>query len=1082
MSRLRERSRSKSGSNSRQGSRPRSLVGDLGSIQDASPVAARVVQTEDQRDTSEDIVPTVISPWSEPDASLGSHADVQSSGVPERLGVLPSPTAGSFSRSIDSRPRTAVSDLEPVPASPQPGASLDSDQVLTQEQENGDNTKGLSETREREALASANTTPPRTPVTKETKPEERDELYDVTPIVSKSQPTQGLGVDDADDTTPKAVQTEWQSNAAESAPQEGKGETVQDDGMTIEEIARFASEGETMSGAERELSQPQPAVIENPSTEPDVEDVAAASTAREEDDNKSEVSAEDHEENSKEIEAETQDKPSSKRSSVSSLGDRQPRDEQQEVPVIMSSQAVPAGPVYSMGANPPINMDSNGQSQDRGFMNRPYLSRPEIPRPLSYEPRERDSTGELVQETLNTGSQPQDTAGDELNGHGSKPFEANFTSLSRHRKQSQNSPTDRKSKRLSGIFAGRDVQLQQAQVQAQPQQQPQPPPQPQPMVTRAPPASFMPDEYGLGDLRDLHADSHDEMLDEDLSRQNSKQGRRKSGFWEALKRNPSASKENSSRRSSSGKLGPVMNENMRPPPPQGWANDPRRMTVEQPQRAYTTATEPEKKKGKRFSGLGSLFGRSSTTGHKSDKSKKLSKQQALDRENSQIQNPPASRRIGDTEVFMVPKAPPPNTGWIDPYAMTGGRPPPGPTSPRADQYSPTGRPQAVSPPPGGWYGPRHDAPTPPGQPRQGPPPNFSRLPSHGQRASMPMNNVPEGYRSVNGAYNRPMIPMQPPSGSPAPRLSLQSAPPTTSPLQGDRVSYPPIHPALQQQPSPGPNRERQPSSPSTGYALSPQVTGKSDWLQSDRAQRGSMPTISPVESKPGTEGYAQGRTMRVGSISEEIARSPAREYSDQQTPYMLTMPQGSGQAQSTRTSYYARQRRGKPNQLPQDTSMEGRGFGPLVGANPSMQGYPLSQQQTNTSTFTRDSTTDASEIIMAHAPTLSEPKIASPAAADEETYLPPPGPPPSSRTRTTRQEYIASFQRSQPNVNVRTSRDGAEPPREQVQGTNANPYLSLQLPNLGDSNRRDDYSDDERIEMKSASYPGQEWIPSSWNE
>lgn len=1041
LSRLRERSRSKSASNSRGNSRPRSLIpgnAELVSIQDVSPRADNSAVSDKK---SNETASAAIPPWSEPDAPE-VHREVERSGMPARLGVLPSPTAATFSRDVDWRPHTAVLGSESLEGDLEPPSALQASQDELQLQSNSHEVVSTQIQQQVGESTQASTSRPETPITKQAEKDEEDELYDVTPVVSRSLPVQNHEDDDLYDTTPKPVQKEWKPASIDVPNIDDKKIAGEDGEVTAYESPRHA-EVETVAGAENtDEALPQLQVTDAATTQE-----SSLPTAPDNFDKKSEISVEDHDESSKEGKTETGTETPSKRSSVSSLGDRhhvspQPRDDQHEEPV-MSSQAVPAGPISSTPVVSNTGMTSDlSSAQEPRFMDRTYLPKPEVPRPLSYEPLERDPSGEVVQETLSSPSQaapPQDwglvsAAGED------KPFEANFTSLTRHRKQSISPTTDRRPKRLSGIY-GREFQ-------------------PKPVTAPAPPASAMPDEYGLGhlrDLHDLHDDSPDDSLEDEMSQQGGKQAKRKSGIWEAFRRSPSASKEDFSGRSSASKIGPPSSyDNVRPFPPTRVGGS-RAMNVEQPQRASTTATEPEKKK-KRFSALGSLFGRSGTTGHKMEKPKKLSKRQSSDGDNSQRQTSQPSGRIGEYDVFMVPKTPGSHPSRMDAYGQ-GGRGPPV-------------IPPPVLPPPGGWYAPGNDSPLQSAQLRQAPPQNFSGLPSHGPRSGMSFSNVPEAFRPVDSSYNRPVAQIRPPQGPLPPLMSSQATRPPGFNMQGNRVYHPQAPYQPQQQFISDPARGRESSNTSTEYPLSPQVSGQSEWQRSGGQHRRSTPTVSPVESKPDSDGYPAGRTVRVGSISEEIARSPAREYQDQQTPFQISMPQGAGQAQSSRTSYWARQRRNAPAQADRTMSMERHGYG-SPGANPLRQGLPISQRQSNADSLMESNYGPASTSLMAHPPESGETQTSVVTGAERDAY--------ASPTTTSRQEYVSPLQDSDQEATIGERGNDQGLPSTQPETLSGNPYLSVQLPNLGDSNRQGDYSDgEETIVFLGASYPGQEWIPSQW--
>ncbi|MBE7158506.1 MAG: hypothetical protein INR62_08755 [Rhodospirillales bacterium] len=307
---------------------------------------------------------------------------------------------------------------------------------------------------------------------------------------------------------------------------------------------------------------------------------------------------------------------------------------------------------------------------------------------------------------------------------------------------------------------------------------------------------------------------------------------------------------------------------------------PRVNTLEKPQRATTNATPPDPGKKKRFSALGSLFGRSSTSaGNKTERPRKLMKQPSASRD------APASNASGGYEAFEEarrrearPKSP--EIGL--------------PSRESEDIHTAAVNfPVGYGPPDGGWYGPGE-------REVQQQEPQYRVLHSERERVDMPLDNVPEAFRPVDASYGRPAAPVGPLSQAGEPQQQRQLYSPPTSPVGGQRSFSGGQYP-MAASPPPPPPAHRHASYGSNEYQLSPQVSGQSEYQYQRPDWRG--PAISPPHSRAGSETFVRPQQMRVGSIGEEISRGPPpppppqqrQTYTDQQQrPWAVSMPPPAG--------------------------------------------------------------------------------------------------------------------------------------------------------------------------------------------
>ncbi|TKA26077.1 hypothetical protein B0A54_17243 [Friedmanniomyces endolithicus] len=274
------------------------------------------------------------------------------------------------------------------------------------------------------------------------------------------------------------------------------------------------------------------------------------------------------------------------------------------------------------------------------FMDRPYRGRIVQPdhRTLSYMPLGSDGNGVPGQEALKTADEPLQSV--EFIGYDGAPagtpplshhpltrnsgyvqaseYEmlrsspvGTITPSARHNRQVSGEASRRSSLRRSAFFRGPDPPVD--------------------TMPGAPAPHAMTPSYGLEDLDTTGAEA---VLN---SQMEDKPNKRRSGMWDAFKRSPSVSRTHFSRDSSVLALDSRTEAGTdQTIPAMSRVGD---MSAQsrplKPQRAASTATPPtEPTKKKRFSGLGSLFGRSSTQGRNATNPKKLTKTQPPTRESS----------------------------------------------------------------------------------------------------------------------------------------------------------------------------------------------------------------------------------------------------------------------------------------------------------------------------------------------------------------------------------------------------------------------------------------------------------------
>ncbi|KAK5692134.1 hypothetical protein LTR97_011308 [Elasticomyces elasticus] len=761
--------------------------------------------------------------------------------------------------------------------------------------------------------------------------------------------------------------------------------------------------------------------------------------------------------------------------------------------------------------------EASGDSQ--AFMSRPYHGRIALPdRTLSYMPLGKDGDGMPVQDTLGTGV-GESTPSVDLSGFsgppmGTPPFQQHpllrnsgyvqpteydklrsspigtLTPTTQHSRQVSGDNSRRSSKRYSGFFRGPEV--------------------PAEVAAGVPTPNAMTPNYGLEDLDTTGAEA---ML---RSEPQEKRNKRRSGIWDAFKRSPSVSKSQFSRDSSVVALGA---QSMQTPYAMDRAEDPSRIrTLKKPQRAASAATppiqQPESAKKKRFSGLGLLFGRSSTQGRNTPNPKKLTKTQPPSDE-SPVRPPTTSRSVGHGyDAFetsrrqQIPDLQQRSTS--QPWSASAAVPPNqytpiDPDAPFANIPRSTSQ-RIASPPPQTYQESMstidYTARSPPLVPIQpaGSRPGYRTLHSASFQRGLQQASIPEAFRPVEASYSRHVAPVGPPSEHQSPTMyrPAQSPPQPTlptqqaywsggAPLPESRQSYVEQRqlrdlPVLQD----GGRPEHQ----SWGQRIDTSVTPE----RTTSAGSYPSPHTSPV------------RDHRVSSLNQEMARSPAQGYTEQQTPWAINVP---------RPGYDARQSSRPPSWVqprPQANSAEYREgqYTSQPPANYDQRYTPMSAQSPDSNMPSEHRRPEQSRgqtqaamypDLYAREPTgLQASRYPSPPYTPQsplanQGYQPGYAPSPQQVTGAYDQShYGPPAAPYYPAYDERYIPEQQQPPQQQQryyapqQYTQAPPKgptypqarpLTYQRTPSGYTGRRDDatVSEQELMGMSPTTFPGQEWSP-----
>ncbi|KAK4555263.1 hypothetical protein LTR86_007559 [Recurvomyces mirabilis] len=691
------------------------------------------------------------------------------------------------------------------------------------------------------------------------------------------------------------------------------------------------------------------------------------------------------------------------------------------------------------------------------------------------------------------------------------------TPPAQHSRQVSNDDSKRNSRRYSGFFRGPDSAAN----------------TPPPIPTAAPNTSKGPNT----------ADTE----------QADKAAKRKSGIWQTFKRSPSASNTEFVR-------------DVRQPPelaPSASTSDAAmiaaisaRESPVDPQRsqkihrAASAATPPAEPKPRRFSGLGSLFGRSQTQGHNAEKPRKLTKMQPPSRRGTarqelsndgtsrgyddfeamrrqQIPDLQASRSpppqqymtsavpqqhrisfdaqspVGDQRSMLSPSSQPPPQCWDDSYG---------------DHTVQQGQRHQVQSPPQGWYGPGSERTSFDGQPGVRTPPytqhesrpQYRRLHSEGQSSrGLPQAEIPEAFRSTEASYGRQAEPIGPPADVPSP---IQGPPPGTQmPTLPTQQPYwvAPRSPEIRSPPLTIP-RHRQAFPHSAMPPIPPQDPINAGAHDGGYSEQSQAPLGSRVQSPPAIEYQGLPQYQRqFSSNSQTSARGtniPSLQSSEnaRRVSSPPTMRMQSPAEQDPRFQRQAFQhQRVLSSPLQQYRPEQAYSDYPAVNAHQSQQrppwssGQPLmSQEQSYTSSRYPVQVRSHPPQQRWQSPSMPlSPQSPQGDPTQQSRWVPLPqndhfgpqyypSPPHSAQSPPSQDVY-------QQNMSPTSHYDSRYPPPMRPhhgqeyypqtytgQPTAEGRPLAYQHTPSGYSGRRDDAAvGEQELDMRSSSYPGQEWQP-----
>jgi hypothetical protein len=373
------------------------------------------------------------------------------------------------------------------------------------------------------------------------------------------------------------------------------------------------------------------------------------------------------------------------------------------------------------------------------------------------------------------------------------------------------------------------------------------------------------------------------------------------------------------------------------------------------------------------------------------------------------------------------------------------------------------------------------------------------------QASMPGQHMPQPRRlHSEGHWRRDTVPGIPEANSPVDASMSRSVPLERPRTEGQVGSVSPQ--GSPQRAQPMPSRPTVETRQSSGYSQAsvikspaaapapdnfPQAPGRQDyqtqyWQHQHRSQREptlpQLQTHLPPSSQP---------TTSVGSIDQQMARSPALDYQDQQTPYAISLPQERSNRQSSGSSWAQQSPERQPEQQFRGPPAAARGAvrsqsPPERDQYSSMTPYhfvPPQHMQSIAPQGQQQRTSHYGEQV-------SSPTNYTPTSPQQQQMSSPPiynSAPPRGYDNGMPEQYHRGYaqpqqQRSQPPPQNRYYGQGAPrsagPQRQFSHNEEARP-LSYQRTPSGYSGRRDDaaVSEAELMNMRGTSYPGQEWAP-----
>lgn len=559
----------------------------------------------------------------------------------------------------------------------------------------------------------------------------------------------------------------------------------------------------------------------------------------------------------------------------------------------------------------------------------------------------------------------------------------------------------------------------------------------------APPPNRITDNHGLEDLQN----SDDEAVVPDIQSRPrvqqpaDHQGRRRSGFWDVL----------TSRRASSATMLDI-DEGVAATSSKAEAkasDDNAKRKLQKPQRASSSAVHLEPKKKKRFSALGSLFGRSGTTRDASTKANRLTKMVPSSSENIRRTASPRGNHLANSSTVSG------NVGSYEEFEAKRNRDLP------AQQHTVTNiRPAAANtaqqakarpvdtaygqPPPEGWYGPstvQQQSYFSPADPAQH---EYRRLHSQGRTSA---KQIPAAFRPVEASFDGPVMAVGPP-----PDLHTGPVQKTTPVPSGGQARNFSFHRQSSYETSNG--------SEFTGFS-GQQLGGRDQHHPISQTPFG--PDVSEALSRAGPPTPAQ----RVTSSGTETARSPAIDYPDQQTPWTINLPTNQGSLPASRRpssdmgpngTQYAGPTHGQPNYQQQHPQH----YGP-------QQGPPPWTVRSGREYLPRSHPDDSSAYVSPYTPETNQnyrQQYSQPTQTHHQYSYPPP---------QQQQQQQSNYYQQPPRQRNRYYAPAQQAPTSQQY----DPRRNHRRRSSGYSGRRDDMTanEEELMMMRGVSYPGQEWQP-----
>lgn len=402
--------------------------------------------------------------------------------------------------------------------------------------------------------------------------------------------------------------------------------------------------------------------------------------------------------------------------------------------------------------------------------------------------------------------------------------------------------------------------------------------------------------------------------------------------------------------------------------------------------------------------------------------------------------------------------------------------------PNSRTHSLVGSPASERSAPLEYYGNPQGLPQQSAQPR----PQARRLHSEGHRRRDTVPGIPEANSPVDPSNGFAVAPARSYTDGQIGAASAQGSPQQAQPM--------PSRPTVDTRQSSTYSQASVIRSPAMAQAPDnfPQAPGRQDyqtqyWQHHHRPQREptlpQLQTQAPPANLPATS---------VGSIDQQMARSPALDYQDQQTPWSINLPQESSNRHSNTSSWTQQppstqsqqQYRGAPaaargavrsQSPPRRHQDQYSSMTPYQFVPPQQMQNMAPQGQQQRSSMYGEQVSSPTTYTTSSPQQMSSPATYSPVSPQGHEY---------SSPEQYHHAYGHSQQQRGPPPQNRYYSQGAGAPRSAGPQRQINPNdedrpLSYQRTPSGYSGRRDDaaVSEAELMNMRSTSYPGQEWAP-----